>query len=97
MEKNRIFQEDCLITMNNMPPNFVDLVITSPPYNFSKKRKGGPSDTGKYDQYKDNMNEDEKEGLALLREIAHNTKMATNFIAKMNETLEKMEKEVSKL
>jgi site-specific DNA-methyltransferase (adenine-specific) len=45
--------------MNNMPPNFVDLVITSPPYNLSKKRKGGPSDTGKYDTYKDNMLEND--------------------------------------
>ncbi len=59
MNINTIYNEDCLTTMNNMPEKCVDLVITSPPYNFSKKRKGGPSDTGKYDQYRDNMNESE--------------------------------------
>jgi len=29
---NKIFNEDCLITMGNMPDNFIDLVVTSPPY-----------------------------------------------------------------
>ena len=52
---NIIRNEDCLITMSNLDPSSVDLIITSPPYNFSKKRKGGPSDKGKYDKYKDNM------------------------------------------
>jgi site-specific DNA-methyltransferase (adenine-specific) len=45
--------------MNNLEPQSVDLIITSPPYNLSKKRKGGPSDKGKYDIYKDNKNEDD--------------------------------------
>lgn len=49
---NKVFQEDCLITMQNLPPNSVDLVITSPPYNYTP-RKGGPADKGKYDVYKD--------------------------------------------
>lgn len=56
---NKIFQEDCLVTMINIPNNSVDLVITSPPYNYSKKRKGGPSDKGKYDIYKDNKKEED--------------------------------------
>lgn len=56
---NIIKNEDCLITMNNLEPSSVDLVITSPPYNFSKKRKGGPSDKGKYDTYKDNIPEED--------------------------------------
>lgn len=29
---NKVFNENCLITMNKMPDNFVDLVVTSPPY-----------------------------------------------------------------
>lgn len=57
LQINTILNEDCLITMSNMPNNCVDLVITSPPYNLSKRRKGGPSDKGKYDIYKDNRDE----------------------------------------
>ena len=33
MEINKIYQEPCLATMAAMPDNFVDVVITSPPYN----------------------------------------------------------------
>jgi site-specific DNA-methyltransferase (adenine-specific) len=36
MEINKIYNEDCLETMRNMPDNFVDLCVTSPPY--SKQR-----------------------------------------------------------
>jgi len=32
MELNKIYYESCLITMANMPDNFIDLTITSPPY-----------------------------------------------------------------
>lgn len=32
MELNKIYNENCLITMGNMPENFVDLTVTSPPY-----------------------------------------------------------------
>ena len=56
---NSIFNEDCLVTMTNLPERIVDLVITSPPYNVSLRRKGGPSDKGKYDIYKDNKPEDD--------------------------------------
>lgn len=41
MEINKTYNENCLITMGNMPDNFIDLVITSPPYdeirNYNKK------------------------------------------------------------
>lgn len=30
--KNKIYFEDCLKTMRSMPDNFIDLVVTSPPY-----------------------------------------------------------------
>jgi modification methylase len=33
MEINKIYNENCLDTMAKMPDNFVDLIITSPPYN----------------------------------------------------------------
>jgi site-specific DNA-methyltransferase (adenine-specific) len=32
MEINKTYNEDCLITMGNMLNEFVDLTITSPPY-----------------------------------------------------------------
>jgi DNA modification methylase len=41
MEINKIYNEDCLLTMKNMGNNFVDLTVTSPPYdeirNYNKK------------------------------------------------------------
>ena len=33
MEINKIYNENCLNTMAKMPDNFVDLTVTSPPYN----------------------------------------------------------------
>lgn len=33
MEKNKIYNEDCLLTMRRMEDNSVDLIVTSPPYN----------------------------------------------------------------
>ena len=35
METNKIYNENCLETMARMPDNFVDIIITSPPYNKS--------------------------------------------------------------
>lgn len=32
MELNKIYNECCLQTMSKMPDGFVDLVVTSPPY-----------------------------------------------------------------
>ncbi|MBT9165234.1 MAG: DNA adenine methyltransferase YhdJ [candidate division WS2 bacterium] len=37
---NRIFNESCLDTMARMPENFIDLTITSPPYNVGIKYDG---------------------------------------------------------
>jgi site-specific DNA-methyltransferase (adenine-specific) len=33
MEINKIYNEHCLETINKMPDNFIDLMVTSPPYN----------------------------------------------------------------
>lgn len=56
MEINKIYCESNLETMKRMPDDFVDLVITSPPYNT-----GGKSlTTGNfYKEYKDNLKDDE--------------------------------------
>lgn len=55
---NRVFKSDCFKLMQEMPPDFIDCTITSPPYN-----KG---DTGavlvpkiKYDCYEDNIPEEQ--------------------------------------
>ena len=32
MEINKIYNENCLDTMAKMPDNFIDLTVTSPPY-----------------------------------------------------------------
>ena len=40
MEINKIYNEDCLITMQNMPDDFVDFVITSPPYDDIRNYNG---------------------------------------------------------
>ena len=40
METVKIYNEDCLITMKRMPDNFVDFVITSPPYDDIRNYNG---------------------------------------------------------
>lgn len=53
MDRNIIYNEDCFETMSSkLKPNSIDIVITSPPYNMTR-RKGGVSDTGRYDVYTD--------------------------------------------
>lgn len=40
MELNKIYNEDCLETMKRMDDGFVDLVVTSPPYDNLRKYNG---------------------------------------------------------
>ena len=40
MELNRIYNENCLDTMARMPDNFIDLTVTSPPYDNLRDYKG---------------------------------------------------------
>ncbi len=44
MDINKTYNENCLVTMNKMPNNFIDCTITSPPYddirNYNKKIEG---------------------------------------------------------
>lgn len=40
IELNKIYNENCLITMANMSDNFVDMTLTSPPYDSSRKYNG---------------------------------------------------------
>ncbi|HNI45048.1 MAG TPA: hypothetical protein PK230_10165, partial [Chitinophagales bacterium] len=40
MEINKIYNENCLQTMAAMPTNFVDMVLTSPPYDDLREYDG---------------------------------------------------------
>jgi len=40
MELNKIYNENCLDTMNKMPNHFIDMVLTSPPYDNLRDYKG---------------------------------------------------------
>jgi len=40
MEINKIYNEDCLYTMAKMPDNFLDLTVTSPPYDNLREYNG---------------------------------------------------------
>tara|TARA_Y100000401_G_C8326015_1_gene228357 strand:+ start:10798 stop:11526 length:729 start_codon:yes stop_codon:yes gene_type:complete len=41
VELNKIYNEDCLLTMQKMDNNFVDYSLTSPPYNVGKNGLNG--------------------------------------------------------
>ena len=58
MEVNKIYNEDCFITIDKIEEYSIDMVMTSPPYNMTK-RKGGNADTGRYDVYTDWLSVDE--------------------------------------
>ena len=63
MELNKIYKEDCLITLSKIPDKYVNLIITSPPYNknyYSKKSNINKLNSSKfrtidYDNYNDNL------------------------------------------
>ena len=61
MELNKIYNEDCLKTMKKMPDNFVDLIVTSPPYNkgywsSNRNKKNGFGTKSRRIEY-DNFND----------------------------------------
>lgn len=40
MELNRIYNIDCLNGLKNLPDEYIDLTVTSPPYDDLRKYKG---------------------------------------------------------
>ena len=40
IEMNKTYNEDCLKTMERMSDNFVDMTLTSPPYDNLREYKG---------------------------------------------------------
>jgi modification methylase len=70
LELNKIYNEDCLATMQRMEDNSVDLIITSPPYNKNAYAVGSGSAKSwsalrgrqiPYDKYNDAMPPEEYE------------------------------------
>ena len=67
IELNKIYNESCLETLKKIPDNFIDLVITSPPYNMNLRIRNGvycsrqivKEISTKYDGFADNMPIDE--------------------------------------
>lgn len=55
MEKNTIYNENCNVTMDKMPKGYVDVVLTSPPYNTSRKGSSldGACANVRYDEFDD--------------------------------------------
>ena len=56
-ETNKIYQEPCLETLRKMPDEFLDCVITSPPY-WQLRDYGYPEQWGlepTYQQYLENL------------------------------------------
>jgi DNA modification methylase len=56
-ELNRIYCGDCLEVMQTIPDEFVDLIITSPPYNFGLDDYEGHDDTRSWETYFQWLNE----------------------------------------
>jgi site-specific DNA-methyltransferase (adenine-specific) len=59
MKLNTIYNENCLDTMKRMPNNFVDIVVTSPPYNIGKNRTNGNFEKKQYKTYSDDLTKEE--------------------------------------
>ena len=74
METNKIYNESNLETIAKMPNNFVDYVLTSPPYNVGKNGLNGEGK--KYNLHNDKMNNDDyyKQQCNLINELLRITK-----------------------
>ena len=46
MEINKIYNEDCKVTLSKMQDKFIDGIITSPPYNINTERSDGYYNNG---------------------------------------------------
>ena len=59
MDINKVHNLDCLQGMKELPDDFINTIITSPPYNKQKNRKGVFVKDIKYSDITDNKNESE--------------------------------------
>jgi site-specific DNA-methyltransferase (adenine-specific) len=56
LEINTVYNESNLLTMSKMPDNYVDYVLTSPPYNVGRNKMNG-AETAKYKDYGDDLSD----------------------------------------
>jgi len=66
VELNKIYVEDCLLTLDRMEDNYLDLTVTSPPYNVDLGVSNKKNETP-YDLYNDNK--EHKEYISWLKDI----------------------------
>lgn len=59
IEINKFYNEDCFDTLNKMDDKSIDCVLTSPPYNMTKRKGGYADKQTRYDEYQDWKTEDE--------------------------------------
>jgi site-specific DNA-methyltransferase (adenine-specific)/modification methylase len=59
MEINKFYNEDCITTIEKMGDDSIDCVLTSPPYNMTKRKGGYADKETRYDQYTDWKDETE--------------------------------------
>lgn len=60
MELNKIYNEDCLLTMQkHITECSVDIVLTSPPYNTSRASSKSDPYSFRYDSYSDSLSDEE--------------------------------------
>ena len=57
----KLYNEDCLNVLRELPDESVDLIITSPPYNMKHKHNSTQEIIVEYNGYDDNRNQEEYE------------------------------------
>jgi modification methylase len=82
MKLNTIYNENCLDTMARMPDCFIDLTVTSPPYNLGVNHHTGNNVFEAYDEYIDDMPEEEYQiqQIKVLNEIYRATKQGGSLM-----------------
>ena len=76
MQLNKIYCESNLETMARMPNGFIDLTVTSPPYNLGIKHHTGNNSFDAYDEYVDELPEEDYQmhQIKMLNELHRATK-----------------------
>lgn len=79
IELDKIYNEDCLQTMKRIPDNFIDLTITSPPYNLGNNHHTG---NHRFNPYNDDMPEKDYQDwqIEVLKELYRITKSTGSII-----------------
>lgn len=81
---NRIYNEDCLITMGRMPDCFIDLVVTSPPYDNLREYHGYNFD---FENIAKDLYRVIKEGGVVVWVVGDSTKKGTESLSSFKQAL----------